>query len=334
VSTEAIGHAFGQRLPGTEKWVLVCLARYADEWGYSVFPAIEELADKTGFSAATCKRTLKELIRLERIQRIARATPVSPAFYRIIGVPPPENPKPGDRHLPAALRRAVIYEFEHRCEYCGVEGTKENGPDGKAWQIDRVVPGARGGVYCPQNVTLSCKSCNNKKKTKPAPEGTRTLTALQNARDSVVTRAQSAPSPLAVSQDSPGDQDEPREGAASALGGVAADPDLSNSSSDHFSHSGSAGAAPRRLADPDENLPVITKLAHEVLELLSETPDVDERDVVDGIERRCDVFDIAFTRDLVHRAIAAAVYQRRRAGKPAVLKNSTGDSAFRMKEAG
>ena len=83
---------------------------------------------------------------------------------------------------------------------------------------------------------------------------------------------------------------------------------------------------------PEENLPVITKLAHEVLDLYALTEDVTERDIVDGIELRCcpDAYDIASNRDVVHRAIAVAIYQRRRAGKPAVLKNSSGDSAFRM----
>lgn len=97
-------------------------------------------------------------------------------------------------------------------------------------------------------------------------------------------------------------------------------------------------SAPRKTGErtPEENLAVITKLAHEVLDLHALNRDVTERDIVDGIELRCSphAYAIAVTRDVVYQAIAAAVYQRRRAGKSAVLKNSAGDSAFRMKEAG
>lgn len=85
---------------------------------------------------------------------------------------------------------------------------------------------------------------------------------------------------------------------------------------------------------PEDNLVVITRLAHEVLALHELTPDVSERDIVDSVELRCssEVYDIAHDRDVVYRAIAAAVYQRRLAGKPPVLANSPGDAAFRMKE--
>lgn len=84
--------------------------------------------------------------------------------------------------------------------------------------------------------------------------------------------------------------------------------------------------------EPDRHLFVVTKLAHDVLARYALTPDITERDVVDGIELLCsrEVYNIATTRDLVSRAIASAVYQRRRAGKSPVLNGSPGDAAFRM----
>lgn len=94
-------------------------------------------------------------------------------------------------------------------------------------------------------------------------------------------------------------------------------------------------ASPEPPRTPEDNLAVVTRLAHEVLDMHELTADVSERDIVDSIELRCSpaVYDIAVNRDVVYRAIAAAVYQRRRAGKTPVLANSPGDSAFRMKEA-
>ena len=110
------------------------------------------------------------------------------------------------------------------------------------------------------------------------------------------------------------------------------DPDLSDLND--LAGSGSAGAAPRHLDEPTENLKVITKIAHEVLDLLSETPDVTKDEVVEGIERRCDLFKIAYSPDLLDKAIDSAVFQRRRAGKSAVLPGAGGEAAFRLQQGG
>lgn len=86
------------------------------------------------------------------------------------------------------------------------------------------------------------------------------------------------------------------------------------------------------VENPERNLGVVTKIAHDVLDLYALADAVSERDVVDGIELRCspNALAIATTRDLVYRAIASAVYQRRLAGKPPVLVGSSGDAAFRL----
>ena len=277
----------------------------------------------------TCKRTLVKLQALGRLRQIAAATPVSPAFYQIVGVPAPEAPRGIERQCPAALRRAVIYEFGARCEYCEAVGTKDVGPDGKAWQVDRVDPALRGGTFSPDNVTLACKTCTNKKKLKPAPPGTRTLTALQKSRPG---GDQLDPSPGGINQIPPPDQPDPPEGSVGSPGGIQLDPDLSDLND--LAGSGSAGAAPRHLDEPTENLKVITKIAHEVLDLLSETPDVTKDEVVEGIERRCDLFKIAYSPDLLDKAIDSAVFQRRRAGKSAVLPGAGGEAAFRLQQGG
>lgn len=78
--------------------------------------------------------------------------------------------------------------------------------------------------------------------------------------------------------------------------------------------------APRRSAatdeDPNEHVRVITKIVHEVLDLLAEADDVTEGDVIDAVKRHCAVLDIAYRSDVVWSALASALYQRQRIGKP------------------
>ena len=64
----------------------------------------------------------------------------------------------------AQLRREAIAGFYERCQYCEGEGDSKNGPDGRPWHLDRWIPGAQGGEYEPDNVVLSCATCNIRKK--------------------------------------------------------------------------------------------------------------------------------------------------------------------------
>jgi hypothetical protein len=97
-----------------------------------------------------------------------------------------------------------------------------------------------------------------------------------------------------------------------------------------------AGAARRDTApkteteNPDDNLRVITKIAHEVLDLHAQTADVSEGEIVEAVKRHCATLDIAYRSDVVSRAIDSALYQRRRAGKPSLIRGSSGESAFRL----
>lgn len=62
-----------------------------------------------------------------------------------------------------ALKDEAISAFAQTCAYCDRVGTVEADPDGNAWNLDRIVPGARGGEYEPSNVALACHRCNQKK---------------------------------------------------------------------------------------------------------------------------------------------------------------------------
>ena len=65
-----------------------------------------------------------------------------------------------DRGLPADLTVEDWFEtldfFDHRCAYCGKEGTLE---------FDHVVPLSKGGGLTRKNIIPACKSCNSRKYT-------------------------------------------------------------------------------------------------------------------------------------------------------------------------
>jgi len=94
---------------------------------------------------------------------------------------------------------------------------------------------------------------------------------------------------------------------------------------------GQAGAPRRRGADvAEENVAIITLLAHEVLDLYAETPDVTIGEVVDSVKARCVVLGIVYNSGVLTSAIESACYQRARAGKSTVLRGSSGAAAYRL----
>jgi Fe2+ or Zn2+ uptake regulation protein len=299
------GYVFGLRLPASEKWLLVCLAEYADDWGDSIFPSLDELEVKSGMSRATIKRTLAKLLEQGLLERVAYSTPFSPAFYRILGVPPPEESRPRPVSCPMALRRAVLYIFAHRCEYCQREGSTEFDPDDKPWNVDRVVPGARGGGYTADNVTLACRACNAKKKDKSAQGPVRTLADRQRERvqidpsPDVYQPDQSDPS-RGVTLSRPGGHSDPS-------GGFTVNPDpITDPVIDPVIGS-KAGAAPLPPDRPADNVSVITKLAHQSIDVLGVG---DRSDLRGDLKDRCAALHIAYDSEVIDKAIESAVWQR------------------------
>lgn len=307
MSIEAIGYVFTLTLPATEKWLLVCLANYADRSGESIYPKLETLEADSGMSRSTLKRAFHELIERGVLERLAESSPVSPAFYRIVGVPEPKEFK-AESSCPPILRRAVIHAFVNVCQYCKRSSdSKETDPDGKTWHIDRVVPGFRGGVYAPDNVTLACKFCNQKKKSNPAPIGTRTLRDVLGDKRTVQLelsykrrlKRQAGPS----------------ERPPGTLGGstVASDPVLDPGSDPSEDSAGAPPPRPRQNPNPErpeDNVRVITKLAHEAIDQLGAHHD----DLVETVKSLCAKRGIVYNSAVVRAALDSARWQRSHPG--------------------
>lgn len=313
MSFEAFGYVITLTLPANEKWLLVCLSNHADKWGDSIFPSLDTLEEETGMSRSTLKRAFKELLKRGIIERIAGSTPVSPPFYRILGVPEPKEPIK-EPTCPHVLRRAVIHTFQQRCEYCGRQGTRDLGPDDKPWNIDRVVPGKRGGIYAPDNVTLSCRACNGKKKANSAPEGTRTLAEVLRAGGSKLDgpSLQVGGSTL----DAPTVPTDPSEELGRTLGPSNLDPEPVLDPLLESVPERKAGAATPRLTLapekepelPTANIAVITKLAHEAIDQLGP----DHEDLSETLKSLCARHRVAYRSDVIRAAIESALWQRRR----------------------
>lgn len=70
----------------------------------------------------------------------------------------------------AEMRAEAIVGFRYTCQYCEGTGDAVKGPDGRSWHLDRVYPGAAGGEYAPDNVTLACSRCNTSKSARDPSE--------------------------------------------------------------------------------------------------------------------------------------------------------------------
>lgn len=317
MSIEAIGYVMTLRLPASEKWLMVGLANHADPYGDSIFPALETLKDELGMSRPTLKRMFKKVLSLGLVERTAEATPVSPAFYRIVGVPVPKE-FVRERTCPQVLRRAVILTFDSTCEYCHRPSvSRELDPDGKPWIIDRVVLGLRGGVYSPDNVTLCCRACSTKRKASPAPAGTRTLRQLQRLRGvqneppAITGEGVHGEPPEDVALDPPGVHGDPPEG-------IKLNPEPCTESCMDPSLNLKAVAAPRRQPHekPEDNLNVITVLAHAVYDLLGPPRTASEvGEYTENLKQRCADEGIAYDSDVVRKALDSALWQRNHASR-------------------
>lgn len=221
MSIHAIDACFRLDLEPIRKWILVCLADNADHYGGSIFPTIASLSQKTGIPERTLQRHLKNLLTdayIEVVRGPVRPRDGKPGRgteYKLSFMTGsfPSAPKPNYSKCPAKLREEVIEIFNRTCSYCFTVGDDLNGPDGRPWHIDRLLPGRRGGAYSPENITLSCGTCNISKGAKLAPEGVMDLGAKRaemGAKEFDTGATATAPDP----SKEPSDKKEPSSRAA------------------------------------------------------------------------------------------------------------------------
>lgn len=79
-------------------------------------------------------------------------------------------PVPKPRPTRAQLIMRLGEQFRWLCIYCQRTGTTDCGPDGRVWHLDHGYPKALGGDDDPENMILSCATCNLRKQKKTAME--------------------------------------------------------------------------------------------------------------------------------------------------------------------
>lgn len=179
MSIEAIAAVMELQIDPTKKWVLVCLADHANKDFASIFPSVETVCHKSCVPKRTVQRCLSELRKEGILEVINTSRPGRGTEYRLIlpGFEPDPIERKYEPSCPPKLRTNCIRHFEHVCQYCKKKGTVLNGPDGQFWTIDRIVPGSKGGIYTPSNITLACRACNTAKGTKDAPSDVKSMDA-------------------------------------------------------------------------------------------------------------------------------------------------------------
>lgn len=154
---------------GNERLVLLAIADEAEDDGTNAHPGIDRISHKARVPKRT---TMACLARLEEagyiiVERPKRRGRGHYNTYRVVmEVQQPTGPwSTGPDALTPSRRLAFIAAVEEKvCAYCNGSGNDEVGPDGEAWQVDRVVPGSKGGTYVLSNMALSCSDCNRRKK--------------------------------------------------------------------------------------------------------------------------------------------------------------------------
>lgn len=151
---------------GNDRIVMLFIADQADDDGTNAFPGIDRIAAKTRLPKRTVMRCLERLesgghLRVERPTLRGRGHHNSYVVVMDQGEPPMKGPAV----LTPQARQAFLDSVESKeCTYCEAPGTATHGPDRQPWQVDRIRPGAAGGTYVRGNMTLSCATCNRRKK--------------------------------------------------------------------------------------------------------------------------------------------------------------------------
>ena len=187
MSIKLMGQVWELKLDHATSYVLIAMADHAKDDGSRCFPSVGYLSWKTNYSIRQVRRILGNLEDTGIIIPVAHQNGGRgyATEYQLVlaAAPRKESYQVAGTELSPNLRIATIARFAQVCQYCNKPGDAGRGPDGKAWQIDRIVPGKRGGLYVSENVTLSCGPCNRQKGAILSPE----LTEASASTDREVT---------------------------------------------------------------------------------------------------------------------------------------------------
>lgn len=300
MSINPFSHALRQRLPANEKLLLLLLGDRADDWGGSIYFALATLEESAGMSRSTLQRTFRELLSRGHIELQVPATPTTPAFYRIVGVPDPLEAKPNDDGCPHVLRRAVLHFFERTCSWCGTPGGKDVGGDGKAWAVTRIDPAKYGGRYTADNVTLSCTFCARKKKRD-------TQTTVRSLTDVVAVVRCQVDTPPSQGEGPHPDTSRVSSGPPPDVS-LTPDPDPDPDLDPYQKKQGPSPGHTPPPESPQDNVTVITKLAHEAYDVLGVK--ADPSTLAESVKSRCARLRIAYDSEVVRKALDSAKWQR------------------------
>ena len=89
---------------------------------------------------------------------------LTPHFNEDIGFPRSARRKTKPGHVKRlALVKKLGDACQWACVYCGLKGDEKVGPDTRTWHVDHLFAKVNGGDYLPDNLVLSCATCNIKK---------------------------------------------------------------------------------------------------------------------------------------------------------------------------
>jgi len=81
-----------------------------------------------------------------------------------------KSKSPSKRSRAIAKKKAETLALEFHgedspwmCAYCLKLGSQSVGPDGRSWHVDHIYPVSKGGDNLPDNLVLSCATCNLQK---------------------------------------------------------------------------------------------------------------------------------------------------------------------------
>lgn len=144
----------------------LALAIHAASDGTGVLRAsLRDLEKATGWSRTAISKHVSEL---EAVATIAYGAGRAKSSFALPYADTPEEfIEVVTIESKASLRPQVIAEFGHRCSHCDLLGSEDLGPDSRPWCLDRIIPGAVGGKYQADNLTLSCWACNSRRGASP-----------------------------------------------------------------------------------------------------------------------------------------------------------------------